>query len=80
MVFYERPGRLRAAKNMVRAGINALIIIGGDGSLTGADRFREEWPSVLAELVGNGQLEAKEIEKVKYLDIVGLVGSTDNDP
>ena len=79
MAFYERPGRLTAAKNMVRAGIDALVIIGGDGSLTGADKFREEWPSLLTELVRNGELEAKEAEKVKHLNIVGLVGSIDND-
>ncbi len=30
----ERPGRLTAAKNMVLNGIDALIICGGDGSLT----------------------------------------------
>lgn len=28
---------------MVEAGMDALIIIGGDGSLTGADVFRREW-------------------------------------
>ncbi|PTB74328.1 phosphofructokinase [Trichoderma longibrachiatum ATCC 18648] len=43
MAFYERPGRLTAAKNMVLNGIDALIICGGDGSLTGADNIiREE--------------------------------------
>lgn len=49
--FTERPGRLKAAKNMIDKGINALVICGGDGSLTGADTFRGEWPSLLEELV-----------------------------
>lgn len=49
--FTERPGRLKAAKNMIDNGINALVICGGDGSLTGADTFRGEWPSLLEELV-----------------------------
>jgi 6-phosphofructokinase 1 len=53
MAFFEREGRLQAAKNMILNGIDALIICGGDGSLTGADRFRTEWPSLLEELISN---------------------------
>ncbi|KAK8143474.1 6-phosphofructokinase, alpha subunit [Beauveria asiatica] len=79
MEFYERPGRVKAAKNMVLNGIDALIICGGDGSLTGADRFRHEWPSLLAELVSTGQLTADQVKPYKHLNIVGLVGSIDND-
>ncbi|KAJ1336107.1 6-phosphofructokinase 1 [Microdochium nivale] len=79
MAFYERPGRLTAAKNMVLNGIDALIICGGDGSLTGADRFRDEWPSLLAELVATKELDGKQIAPYKHLNIVGLVGSIDND-
>src|ERR1700750_1010077 len=44
MEFFERAGRVRAAKNMIERGMDALIICGGDGSLTGADKFRSEWP------------------------------------
>ena len=51
MEFYERPGRLKAAKNLIMKGIDALVICGGDGSLTGADKFRSEWPSLLQELI-----------------------------
>ncbi|KAI1328726.1 6-phosphofructokinase [Xylariaceae sp. FL0255] len=79
MAFYERPGRLTAAKNMILNGIDALIICGGDGSLTGADKFRAEWPSLLEELVATGHLEQKQIEPYQHLNIVGLVGSIDND-
>ncbi|KAI0101386.1 phosphofructokinase-domain-containing protein [Nemania sp. FL0031] len=79
MAFFEREGRLQAAKNMVLNGIDALIICGGDGSLTGADRFRGEWPSLLEELVSKGELDKKRIEPYKHLNIVGLVGSIDND-
>lgn len=79
MAFMERPGRLKAAKNMVLKGIDALVICGGDGSLTGADRFRDEWPGLLEELVSKGELNAEEIEPFKNLNIVGLVGSIDND-
>ncbi|CAK7566202.1 MAG: 6-phosphofructokinase, alpha subunit [Sporothrix epigloea] len=79
MEFYERPGRVKAAKNMVLNGIDALIICGGDGSLTGADRFRAEWPSLLKELVETKELTADEIAPYAHLNIVGLVGSIDND-
>lgn len=79
MAFYERPGRLQAAKNMIIAGIDALIICGGDGSLTGADKFRAEWPTLLEELVGTGELTQDQIKPYTHLNIVGLVGSIDND-
>lgn len=79
MAFYERPGRRTAAKNMILNGIDALVICGGDGSLTGADKFRAEWPSLLAELVASGELKEAQIAPYKHLNIVGLVGSIDND-
>src|SRR5215212_11738875 len=54
--FRVREGRRRAALNLVQLGIDGLIVIGGDGSLTGADLFRREWPSLLAELVQSGEI------------------------
>lgn len=77
--FRERPGRLRAAKNMIDRGINALVICGGDGSLTGADTFRAEWPSLLEELASRRGITKEQREEFKHLNIVGLVGSIDND-
>ncbi|KAF9942473.1 6-phosphofructokinase, alpha subunit [Mortierella alpina] len=77
--FRERPGRLLAAKNLVKEGIDALIVCGGDGSLTGADLFRAEWPSLLQELVETGELTQEEVGPFAHLNIVGLVGSIDND-
>ncbi|KAH6900778.1 6-phosphofructokinase [Thelonectria olida] len=79
MAFYERPGRMTAAKNLVLSGIDALVICGGDGSLTGADKFRAEWPSLLEELVNSGELTVDQAKPYKHLNIVGLVGSIDND-
>lgn len=77
--FRERPGRLRAAKNMVDKGIDALVICGGDGSLTGADTFRREWPGLLKELVSQKQITQQQQTNFGFLNIVGLVGSIDND-
>ncbi|RUP48864.1 6-phosphofructokinase, partial [Jimgerdemannia flammicorona] len=79
MEFKERPGRLQAAENLIKNGIDALIVCGGDGSLTGADLFRSEWSGLLAELVSLGRCSAEEIEPYRALTIVGLVGSIDND-
>ncbi|EGW31115.1 phosphofructokinase alpha subunit [Spathaspora passalidarum NRRL Y-27907] len=77
--FRERSGRLEAAYNMVINGIDALVVCGGDGSLTGADLFRSEWPSLIEELVSTGRLSSKQVAPYKHLTIVGLVGSIDND-
>src|SRR5664279_2780676 len=49
--FLERSGQLKAAKNLIAMGIDRLIVIGGDGSLSGFDAFRQNWPSLVAELV-----------------------------
>ncbi|KJX94440.1 6-phosphofructokinase like protein [Zymoseptoria brevis] len=77
--FMGRAGRLVAANNMIEKGIDALIVCGGDGSLTGADKFREEWPSLLDELVSTGKRKEVAIERHRHLNIVGAVGSIDND-
>ena len=54
--FRTRDGRRKAAANLVHRGIDALVVVGGDGSLTGANLFREEWPKLLAELVEEGAI------------------------
>jgi 6-phosphofructokinase 1 len=77
--FRTREGRRTAARNMVNHGIDALVVVGGDGSLTGADKFRQEWPELLAEAVEAGELTADAAADHPYLRLVGLVGSIDND-
>ncbi|XP_012284646.1 ATP-dependent 6-phosphofructokinase isoform X2 [Orussus abietinus] len=77
--FRERAGRRKAAKNLVAHGITNLVVIGGDGSLTGANLFKEEWPELLKELQQSGEITADQVEKYKHLHIVGMVGSIDND-
>jgi 6-phosphofructokinase 1 len=77
--FRTREGRLKSASNLVKNGIDALVVIGGDGSLTGADMLRSEWAGLLEELISTGRLEATECEDMRGLTIVGLVGSIDND-
>ncbi|GFG34551.1 hypothetical protein Cfor_11544, partial [Coptotermes formosanus] len=77
--FRERSGRLKAAKNLVSRGITNLVVIGGDGSLTGANLFRSEWSSLLEELVQSGQITKDQQTKFAHLHIAGMVGSIDND-
>ncbi|XP_060944166.1 ATP-dependent 6-phosphofructokinase, liver type [Limanda limanda] len=78
-VFTTREGRVAAAYNLVKKGITNLCVCGGDGSLTGANIFRSEWSSLLEELVQKGQITDTLAQQHGHLNIVGLVGSIDND-
>jgi 6-phosphofructokinase 1 len=77
--FRERDGRRRAALNLVENGIEALVIIGGDGSLTGAHILQQEWSGLLDELVTAEQIPSQMADSYQSLTIAGLVGSIDND-
>ncbi|XP_034088215.1 ATP-dependent 6-phosphofructokinase, liver type [Gymnodraco acuticeps] len=77
--FTTREGRLAAAFNLVKKGITNLCVCGGDGSLTGANIFRSEWSSLLEELVQKGRITDTLAKQHGHLNIVGLVGSIDND-
>ncbi|WP_257786290.1 6-phosphofructokinase [Boudabousia tangfeifanii] len=77
--FRERDGMRRAVKNLLEHGIDRLIVIGGDGSLTGTNEFRQLWPELLAELVERGEVSAEVADAHQHLMICGLVGSIDND-
>lgn len=77
--FRERWGRKQAAANLIEQGIDALVVVGGDGSLTGADLFRSEWPSLVDELVKEGKFTKEQVAPYHSLTIVGMVGSIDND-
>uniref|UniRef100_A0A3P8ZEV6 ATP-dependent 6-phosphofructokinase n=1 Tax=Esox lucius TaxID=8010 RepID=A0A3P8ZEV6_ESOLU len=77
--FRTHEGRLKAAHNLVQRGITNLCVIGGDGSLTGANLFREEWSGLLEELVQQGSVDEDAVQKYSALHIVGMVGSIDND-
>ncbi|KAI7868080.1 6-phosphofructokinase [Spinellus fusiger] len=79
MPFRTHEGRLRAAENLVQNGIDTLIVCGGDGSLTGADVFRSEWPDLIAELRQLNQISEQQATTYQHLTIVGMVGSIDND-
>ena len=50
--FKTPEGRKQAHDNMVAAGIDALVVIGGDGSLTGASLFASEFNVPIVGLPG----------------------------
>lgn len=77
--FRTREGRLRATGNLVASGIDNLVVVGGDGSLTGAEIFRREWPEHLADLVRGGAVTPEAAALHPALTVVGLIGSIDND-
>uniref|UniRef100_A0AAX7UKQ1 Phosphofructokinase, liver a n=1 Tax=Astatotilapia calliptera TaxID=8154 RepID=A0AAX7UKQ1_ASTCA len=77
--FMTREGRVSAAFNLVKKGITNLCVCGGDGSLTGANIFRNEWSDLLDELVKKGRITDTMAKQHYNLNIVGLVGSIDND-
>lgn len=75
----ELPGRRQAVRALVQQGIDRLVVIGGDGSLTGADTLRQEWRSHLEALVEAGELPPETLERHPVLSVVGLPGTIDND-
>jgi len=77
--FRTQEGRSKAVRNLLERGIDALVVIGGDGSLTAANLFREEWPDVVAKLVENGEVSSEAAAAHPFLRLAGLVGSIDND-
>jgi len=77
--FRQLEGRRKAAHNLIIHGINALVVCGGDGSLTGADKLRAEWPEHVKALLASNEITSEQAKKYNHLIIVGLVGSIDND-
>jgi 6-phosphofructokinase 1 len=77
--FREPAGRRAAVRNLVEREIDALVVIGGDGSLTGANKLRQEWHEHLAALVDEGSIDQSLADAHQRLTLVGMVGSIDND-
>ncbi|OIR58043.1 MAG: 6-phosphofructokinase [Amphiamblys sp. WSBS2006] len=77
--FRTEAGRLGAVKNMVERNIKHLVIIGGDGSMTGASIFKNEWKGLVTKLHTKGEISAAQKEAAKKITVAGLCGSIDND-
>ncbi|KFW89012.1 6-phosphofructokinase type C, partial [Manacus vitellinus] len=67
--FRTHEGRLQAAYNLVQRGITNLCVIGGDGSLTGANLFREEWSGLLEELAQNDPCRTPLVTLLRYKNL-----------
>ncbi|HMR49258.1 MAG TPA: 6-phosphofructokinase [Arachnia sp.] len=72
-------GQRQVVRNLVSHGIDRLVVIGGDGSLTGARVLSLEWQRYLGELVERGEITPEQAEAHPTLRMAGLVGSIDND-
>ncbi len=77
--FRERSGLRSAVRNLVGLGIDRIVAIGGDGSLSGADELRALWPDLLTELVEAGDITQAQAQTHPKLHLAGVVGSIDND-
>ncbi|WP_420629694.1 6-phosphofructokinase [Candidatus Leptofilum sp.] len=77
--FRERNGRLQAVQNLLAHGIDNLVIIGGDGSLSGAQFLYDEWPSLVNELAETGQITQQTAVNHPHVQVAGIIGSIDND-
>jgi hypothetical protein len=77
--FRTPEGRRTAVLNLIRAGIDRLVVIGGDGSLTGTDVLRDEWPAHIDALLEEGRITPQDAADHPTLRVAGLVGSIDND-
>lgn len=77
--FRERDGQRIAVRNLIHHGIDRLIVIGGDGSLSGTRELRLSWPQLVAELVESGDVTQEQADNHPVLRVAGIVGSIDND-
>lgn len=67
---------MQAAENLLEKDITNLVCIGGDGSLTGADLFRREWPELIAALVAEGRLTQEKADNNPHIQVRLLMTET----
>ena len=77
--FREREGRIKAVRNLLKHNISNLVVIGGDGSLSGAEELRAEFPELVDELCKRGEITPEFAAAHRTLRIAGAIGSIDND-
>lgn len=75
--FHEKAKRRTAAYNLIKRNVACLIVVGGDGSLTGASLLFEEWKGHLMDLCAEGLVESSEMHG--NFGVIGIPGSIDND-
>lgn len=63
----------QACLNLLERNITNLVCIGGDGSLTGANQFRKDWPDLIKNLVKDGKITQEKADANPNIQIVGMV-------
>ncbi len=76
--FRSPEGRRQAVAHLLERGIEALVVIGGDGSLMGAHVLASEWAEHVEALRG-AEAGAGDRPAPASLQVIGLPGSIDND-
>ncbi|KAF9761262.1 ATP-dependent 6-phosphofructokinase subunit alpha [Nosema granulosis] len=59
--FLKREFRKQAVLNLVKRGINCLVVLGGDGSLKGALTLQKEFKELFLELIEEGKLSSEDL-------------------
>lgn len=77
--FRTYDGRKKAGLKMFEKRIFHLVVIGGDGSLMGAQKLKEEWGRIGEELFAEGKITEEVANEGRELRLAGIVGSIDND-
>ncbi|CAI2353206.1 unnamed protein product [Caenorhabditis sp. 36 PRJEB53466] len=77
--FRTVDGRKKAGKTLFEKRIFHLIVIGGDGSLMGAQKLKDEWARIGEELFAEGNITEEVANEGRELRLAGIVGSIDND-
>ena len=77
--FRTREGRRQAVLHLLQRGVEALIVIGGDGSLMGAQVLASEWAEHVAQIQEGSTPQEITGRIVPELQVIGLPGSIDND-
>jgi 6-phosphofructokinase len=67
---------VRWCRNLLKFGIRHLVVIGGDGSLTGAHILKSEWTSLVEEVhsMENSLGEIGDDESLTYVTSAGACG------
>lgn len=76
--FRTADGRERAVRHILELGIDGLVVIGGDGSLSGAQILYDEFPAHVSALTAR-EHRAALAWGTRPFHVVGLPGSIDND-
>jgi 6-phosphofructokinase 1 len=77
--FRARTGQLRAVENLIHHGVDSLIVMGGDGSLTAADILHSRWTELSEELVATNRITQNQADRHPRLALAGIGASIDND-